>query len=86
MSILEQILYDFPDEELLAANGFDDAVIGIDEKSMRLIYSVNKCIDILMERDEMTMEDAIEHFEFNVSCAYVGEKTPIWCQDLYEDE
>lgn len=26
------------DEELLIADGFDDAIIGIDENTMRLIY------------------------------------------------
>jgi len=25
--------------------------------------------------------DAIEHFEFNMRGGYVGEQTPIWCQD-----
>jgi hypothetical protein len=26
--------------------------------------------------------DAIEYFDFNVSGAYVGEKTPIWVDDI----
>jgi hypothetical protein len=30
----------------------------------------------------MSEEDAMEHFSYNVSGAYVGEKTPIWCYDL----
>jgi hypothetical protein len=32
----------------------------------------------------MTIEEAIEYFEFNVRGAYVGEKTPIWCEDDFE--
>jgi hypothetical protein len=48
---------------------------------MRLIYSVSKCIEILEE--DMSTEDAIEHFDYNVSAAYVGEQTPIWCYDIY---
>lgn len=48
---------------------------------MRLIYSVSKCLEIL-ERD-MDSTDALEYFTFNVSGAYVGEKTPIWCWDNY---
>jgi hypothetical protein len=47
--------------------------------SMRLIYSVMKCLSILME--DMEEIDAIEHFNYNVSGAYVGEQTPIWCWD-----
>jgi hypothetical protein len=33
---------------------------------------------------EMSEEDALEHFSYNVSGAYVGDKTPIWCQDNFE--
>jgi hypothetical protein len=47
---------------------------------MRLVYSVSKCIEILCR--DMNEEDAIEYFEYNVSGAYVGEKTPIWCDDI----
>jgi hypothetical protein len=66
----------------LIADGFDDAIIDVEESSMRLIYSVKRCIEILMSED-MTYEDAIEHFNYNVSGGYVGEKTPIWCQDNF---
>lgn len=77
---LESILEKYPDETFLKADGFDDAILGVDESSMRLIYSISKCIDILME--DMSDEDALEHFYYNVSGAYVGEQTPIWCDDL----
>jgi hypothetical protein len=33
-------------------------------------------LDILIDRDKITIEEAIEHFEFNVVGSYVGEKTP----------
>jgi hypothetical protein len=80
--MLEIIIENYQDEEILKADGFDDAVIGIEVHSMRLIYSVQKCIDILKE-DEMDEIDAIEYFEYNVLGAYVGEKTPIWCNDFF---
>jgi hypothetical protein len=80
--MLEKIVEQFQDEEILKADGFDEAVIGIDENSMRLIYSVEKCIDILMKQG-MDMTEAVEYFEFNVSGSYVGDKTPIWCDDLF---
>lgn len=80
--MLDAIVENYYDEEILKADGFDDAVIGIEPGSMRLIYSVSKCIDILIE-EGMTQEDAIEHFDFNVSGSYVGEKTPIWCYDMF---
>jgi len=79
--MLEIILDHYYEEEFLIADGFDKAVIGIDESSMRLIYSVKKCIKILMK--DMNELDALEHFSYNVSGSYVGEQTPIWCQDNY---
>jgi hypothetical protein len=78
---LTQILENYPDEEILLADGFDDAVIGFEVSSMRLIYSVNKCLDILMS-EGMDEVSAQEHFSFNVESAWVGEKTPIWCHDI----
>jgi len=77
--MIDKILNWFPEEELLKADGFDDAIIGIDEETMKLIYSVSKCIEILMR--DMDEEEAVEYFDFNVKGAYMGEKTPIWCID-----
>tara|TARA_R100000995_G_scaffold66643_1_gene35389 strand:+ start:2245 stop:2487 length:243 start_codon:yes stop_codon:yes gene_type:complete len=79
--MLEQIIEQYYEDEFLKADGFDDAVIGVEENEMRLIYSVAKCIEIL--KIEMTEEDALEHFTYNVSGSYVGEKTPIWCWDTF---
>jgi hypothetical protein len=81
---LEILLDLYPEDEFLVADGFDDAVIGVDSASSRLIYSCKKCLEILIEVEEMDPEDAIEHFQYNVAGAYVGEKTPIWCEDSYE--
>ena len=79
--MLDNILEWFPEEEILKADGFDDAIIGIDDSTMRLIYSVSRCIDIL--KKDMDEEEAVEYFNYNVKCAYMGEKTPIWCDDMY---
>lgn len=79
--MIDKILDWFPEDAFLKADGFDDAIIGIDEETMRLIYSVSKCIDIL--KKDMEEEDAIEYFNFNVKGAYMGDKTPIWCSDNF---
>ena len=76
---LEHILEWFSDEEILKADGFDEAIIGIDVNSNRLIYSVSKCIEILSK--SMTEEEAVEYFDYNIHGAYMGDKTPIWCTD-----
>ena len=81
--MLDQLIETYSDEDLLIADGFDGAIIGIDEKSMRVIYSVKKCIEILVVDQLLTDEEAVEHFEFNVAGSYMGEKTPIWCYDNF---
>jgi chorismate mutase len=79
--MLDKIIEWFPEEEILKADGFDNAIIGIDDTSMRLIYSVNKCIEILVSEENLNEEDALDHFYYNVKGSWVGEKTPIWCTD-----
>jgi len=64
-------------EEMLFADGFDDALIGyIERAGMPSIacYDKYKCVDILAE--DMGFEDALEYFYFNVLGSYVGENTP----------
>jgi len=79
--MLEKILDRYIGEKLLTADSFDSAIIGLEENEMRLIYSVSKCLKILEK--ELTELEALEYFTFNVSGAYVGEKTPIWCWDNF---
>jgi hypothetical protein len=82
--MLEEILEYYPDETFLKADGLDSAVIGVQVgEPMRLIYSVSKVIEHLVTEDEMDLEDALEHFEFNIRGSYMGEQTPIWCDDMY---
>ena len=80
--LLDSIVEYYEEEEILKADGFDEAVIGIEEGSHRLIYSVGKCIEILLLQD-LSLEDSIEFFDFNIRNASVGEKTPIWCEDMF---
>ena len=84
MKTLEAIITKFYGEDILIADGFDDAVIGIEEISRRLIYSITKCLEIL-ESQGMPDEDALEYFYFNVQGSYVGENTPIFCFDDFTD-
>ena len=78
--MLDKILEFIDEEELLRADGFDNAIIGLDDRSMRLIYSKSLCINILISQG-MPEEEALEYFEVNVSSAWVGDMTPIWCLD-----
>jgi hypothetical protein len=74
---------------MLKADGFNEAIIGmcsdIATSEERLIYDVDKCINILIRDHKMSDEEAIEYFEFNVGGSYVGGSTPIWMYP-YEEE
>ena len=66
-------------EDILLADGFEDAFIGLAERCGQptiAAYDIERCIEILIQRDGMTPEEAVEFFSFNVIGAYAGELTP----------
>jgi hypothetical protein len=65
MNMLEMIKDFYEAASFLKMDGYDDAVIGFDEDTTKLIYSESKCIEILIERDKMDREGAIEYFRYN---------------------
>jgi len=77
MDILNKILENYPDEGFLKADGFDDAIIGV-STDYRLVYSIEKVIEILVSRNNWTHEDAADYFFFNIDGSYFGEQTPIF--------
>ena len=76
--------------KMLKADGLDEAIIGqttlwnVDGDV--LVYSVDTIISILMNRDEMSYEEAFEFFEFNIQGAYVGEHTPLYVHTINEPD
>jgi hypothetical protein len=48
---------------------------------MRVVYSKQKMIDCLVN-DGMDLDEAMEYLEFNTWCAYVGDKTPIYVDEI----
>jgi hypothetical protein len=77
---LEEIIDNYGDEDLLKADGFDEAVIGIEINTGRLVYDIFKMRELLIKNDGMSSDDAMEYLDFNVLGAYMGEKTPIYVQ------
>ena len=69
----------YPEDKLVFADGFDDAIVGVSHQfnSLSVAYDKNKVLGILMAGDEeMTRDDAEEYFSFNIIGSYVGEHTP----------
>tara|TARA_Y100001938_G_C8059588_1_gene416394 strand:+ start:1085 stop:1342 length:258 start_codon:yes stop_codon:yes gene_type:complete len=67
--------------EAMLADGFDDAILGMCVQfgsEPVVAYDFNKCVEIVMERDGMEREEAIDFINFNVVGAYVGLSTPVF--------
>ena len=69
-----------PDDDVLYCTDLDDAFVGF---SMRYgdgplaTYDIEKIIKILMERDGMDRDGAVEFYDFNIGCLYAGKRTPV---------
>jgi len=67
--------------EALLADGFEAACIGLARRCGQptiLVYDYRLGLDVLMNRDGMSSEEAVEWMEFNVVGAWAGEHTPTW--------
>jgi hypothetical protein len=69
------------DPDILFADGWDEAFIGLTANhhhAIVAVYDYDRIIEIMMERDGVTYEDAEDFVGFNIVGAYVGERTPIY--------
>ena len=83
MGIREELCEHFGDD-LLFANGYDNAIIGVcnGHDSGRVVYSVEKMIQICSEELAIDYEEAVGWLEYNTFGAYVGENTPVYVETL----
>lgn len=60
-------------------DGLEAAIVGatVTQGQLLLVYSSDKIMEILMRRDNMDSEEAMEFYEFNIASAYFGPTTPI---------
>ena len=75
-------LYGDDEPEILFADGYDSAIEGVvwDGKRTRVVYRTESILEILMDRDEMTYDEASEFFDFNVAGSNVGVYTPLYLE------
>ena len=77
-----------PDDDILLVDGYDEAFLGLIQTfergglRIRALYSLQKCVTLLTERDGTLPEEALEHLDFNTLGAYVGAATPSFLLDL----
>lgn len=83
-AIMEQI-----DEEtellfLEPADVYDDAIIGLSEPRGEfpplVIYDSQRIVELLQEHSDMSLTDAQEFYEYNISGAWMGDQTPLYVE------
>lgn len=73
------------DYELLFADGFDEAIVGVASRISEppvVVYDIGKVLDVLVAQG-LTPEEAEEHFHYNVAGSWVGDRTPMFMATGY---
>lgn len=69
--------------EIQILDGFNDAILGITPTD-NLVYSFEKCIDIVETREEISFVDAVEYVEEKLLTLKEKEKrNPIFVKDIF---
>lgn len=82
---MDQLREENPDAIIL--DGYESAFVGIARRCGQpsvAAYSYSKIIDEL--RREMSYDEAVEFFEFNIGGAWMGENTPVFIEIEEEND
>jgi hypothetical protein len=80
LELIEEVM-DSMEAEYVRLDGLDEAIIGYTDHGNTepaLVYSVDKIVQILMERDEMSELDAKEFFSYNIDTRYSTKGNPVF--------
>jgi len=68
-------------EGAVLLDGLESAIVGIVEEfgsGSRILYSKQRILDILQERDLMTMSEAEEFYDYNILGLYANEQNAVF--------
>jgi hypothetical protein len=73
---------------VISADGLEEAAIGVAKNpevgEMVLVYSIERCLEILQETNDWTLDEAMEYFDFNTLGAYAGKGSPIFVHLIHD--
>ncbi len=78
---LRNLIIEINDEIILLPEEFDSALVGYTDNLNRehvAVYDSKKCIEILIETQNFSYQDAYEYFEFNILNNHLGTFTPLF--------
>ena len=73
---------------MIFADGFKKAFLGVGTQFNKkvAVYSSKEVILNLMADSDMTFDEAVEYFYFNIVGSYVGEETPVFLEEMSHKE
>jgi len=74
---------------MITADGFETAFVAVGFRyngNDIAVYDYDLCIDVLIQRDEMSLQEAYEFMDYNVVGSYVGEQTPLFIRTKTYEE
>jgi hypothetical protein len=82
-TLLSKIVDFYYEEVFIKPEGFDEAVIGVESETLVLVYSVKKCIQILVDKgyDYLT---AVDYVEYELKEMDFGSRTPLFIEDHFD--
>lgn len=69
------------DPEIIVFHDYEEALIGYIERAggpSVALYDKNKIIQLLIERDGLDEDDALDHYYYNIVGSYLGEYSPVF--------
>jgi hypothetical protein len=74
----------YPD--IVTLDGFDDCMVGtsVGNGDVSVVYDSDKIINKLVCIEGMTVEDANEHFEYNILGLHVGVNSPSFIERILQ--
>jgi len=73
----------------LFMDGLDDAILGIGNQYSKppvVVYDEGRILNVLMDEQGMSHDEAWEWYSFNIAGAWIGENTPIIMAGLHSLE
>ena len=74
---------------MITADGFETAFVAVAfsyNGNDIAVYDYDLCIKVLIDRDEMSLQEAYEFMDYNVVGSYVGEETPMFTRTKTYEE
>lgn len=83
-SFLEYCAERYPEANLIYPTGFEQAIIGVSDEPA-LVMSSSIAIEIIQGDTGLSLQDALDHFYFNVrGSVYPGDQNPIWIDTVQD--